>query len=218
MTEPKAGEPGSGWPIIPDGDLRRADGRINFDYVKRLYQAVTPELLLHERWIDPHFARWESIMTPIEMQMWSLIRSQRVPFYPQYPVGGYFLDFGNPRLKIGIECDSRGWHAARADLDEIRLKDLYDLGWLVFGFSGRACTRLPELPPILDMAAQWRAAGHGKPLPATAFYKLPRATRQQPWVDDYDVDSAQQSTFEWFGSSLAWYMWEEEQRESGFED
>ncbi|HEX4334111.1 MAG TPA: DUF559 domain-containing protein [Usitatibacter sp.] len=110
---------------IPSGNLRRSDGRPNFDHIRRIYAAMAPQLL-SDRWVDPYFADWPTILTPIELQMWSLIRSQPVPFYPQYPVGGYFIDFANPREKIGIECDSRAWHEWRADLD----------GFLVIGTDG----------------------------------------------------------------------------------
>jgi hypothetical protein len=201
---------------IPPGNIRRSDGRPDFDYLRRLYAVMTPHLLM-DRWVDPYFVDWPSIFTPIESQMWTLIRSQPVPFYPQYPVGGYFIDFANPRLKVGIECDSRGWHERRADLDEMRARDLYQLGWLVFGFSGRACMRLPELPPLARMAERWRAAGHGEPLPTTKFDRVPVG-----WQDRYDgeseVDLASKSTFEWFGPCLVEYVWEEERREQGFDE
>jgi very-short-patch-repair endonuclease len=197
---------------VPPGNIKRADGRPDFDYLRRLYAAIGSDLVGSERWLDPYFADWPSIFTPIESQMWTLIRSQGVPFYPQYPVGGYFIDFANPRLKIGIECDSRGWHERRADLDLIRTQDLYDLGWLVFGFSGRACMRLPALPRLDEIASRWRASGHGKPLPTTRFDRVPPGW-QDRYEGEFEVDMAQTSTFEWFGSSLVELVWEEERRE-----
>jgi hypothetical protein len=205
------------YPNLPHGNIRRSDGRPDFDYLRRLYAVMTPELVASERWVDVNFIQWLSVLTPIEQQMWSLIRSQQVPFYPQYPVGGYFLDFANPRLKIGIECDSRSWHDRRADLDELRARDLYELGWLVFGFSGRACMRLPGLPPVWEMAAQWRAEGHGEPLPGTRFSELPRRAKGD-WPDDAEIDLAQFSTFEWFGPALYQVVWAEEDAELGLGD
>ena len=207
---------GPSFPAIPPGDVRRSDGRPDFDYIRRLYAVITPSLL-SERWMDTHFASWQSIFTPIETQMWTLIRSQSTPFYPQFPFGGYLIDFANPRLKIGIECDSRSWHERRADLDEIRARDLYELGWLVFGFSGRACMRIPELPPLAEMAVRWRAEGHGKPLPTTQFGQVPRGWQERS-EGDFEVDMASTSTFEWLGSSLVDYVLEEERREAGFDE
>lgn len=204
--------------VVPHGNVVRANGKPDFDYIRRLYAAVGARLIAEERWVSPYaLADWHRVFTPIESQMWSLIRSQPVPFYPQFPAGGYFIDFANPRLKIGIECDSRGWHEWRADLDEIRARDLYELGWLIFGFSGRACMRLPQLPPIIDMARRWREAGHGKPLPTSKFGRVPPG-----WQDRYggeeEVDMAQTSTFEWFGPSLVEYVLDEEQREERIDD
>ena len=33
-----------------------------------------------------------------------------LPFYPQYPIGKYFVDFADPVKKIVIECDGKKYH------------------------------------------------------------------------------------------------------------
>lgn len=35
-------------------------------------------------------------MTPIERWLWADIRHADAVFYPQYPVGNFFVDFANP--------------------------------------------------------------------------------------------------------------------------
>lgn len=132
---------------IPHGELRRPDGAPNYTYIRSVYAAVMPDIVeAADRWIDPYFVDWVSIFTPIESAMWSVIRSQATPYYPQMPVGGYIVDFGNPLHRIAIECDGRAWHDAKRD--EARDAQLGELGWRVFRFSGRACLRMPSLPDL----------------------------------------------------------------------
>jgi hypothetical protein len=140
-------DPGSGMAIIPEGEIRRPDGRVNFDHVRRVYAAMMPEILhARDRWIDPYFVDWVSAFTPIETQMWYLVRAQPMPYYPQLPVGRYFVDFGNPVHRIAIECDGRAWHDVKRD--EARDAEMGELGWRVFRFSGWACFNMPRLPDL----------------------------------------------------------------------
>lgn len=87
---------------------------------------------------DPYFMNW--IFTPIEQSVWSDIRSIGLPFYPQVPVLNYFLDFGCPMLKIGIECDGKAWHDH--DLDKARDARLHAAGWMIFRIEGHECNRV----------------------------------------------------------------------------
>lgn len=131
---------------IPEGELRMSTGAPNYPYIRKVYEAVLPELMEAERWTDPYWVDWLQIMTPIEVSMWSLIRSQHTPYYPQFPVGRYFVDFGNPQHRIAIECDGKKWHDPERDAR--RDAELGELGWRVFRFSGRACNRMPHLPDL----------------------------------------------------------------------
>jgi hypothetical protein len=53
-----------------------------------------------------------------------------MPLYPQYPVLNYFVDFGDPWQRIGIEADGWSYHDEGKDLR--RDEELFELGWKVF--------------------------------------------------------------------------------------
>lgn len=55
-------------------------------------------------WASSYPTDWSNILTDIEFQVWSIIRTKgRLVLYPQFPVDHYFVDFANPGLKIGLE-------------------------------------------------------------------------------------------------------------------
>ena len=89
---------------------------------------------------DPYFMKWQ--FTPIEQNVWSDIRAHGLPFYPQLPVLNYFLDFGCPFLKIGIECDGKAWHDSK--LDKARDERLAAAGWMIFRIEGHECNRMMD--------------------------------------------------------------------------
>ena len=71
--------------------------------------------------------------------MWGVIRSNgKAPLYPQYPVSKYIVDFGNPIVKVAVECDGREWHLDKKK-DERRDDNLASLGWLTYRISGKDC-------------------------------------------------------------------------------
>jgi very-short-patch-repair endonuclease len=90
--------------------------------------------------LDPY--EWENKgllrMTPIEEALWSDMREEGVVMYPQYPVGGFFVDFGNPVAKVAIECDGAAYHLDK-EKDAARDRALGELGWMVYRFTGRQC-------------------------------------------------------------------------------
>jgi REase_MTES_1575 len=77
-------------------------------------------------------------MSPIESLLWSDIRCLGAVLYPQYPVAGFFLDFGNPVARVAIECDGAEFHKDR-EKDMRRDDRLRSLGWEVYRFTGRQC-------------------------------------------------------------------------------
>lgn len=93
--------------------------------------------------IDPY--AWDSLvsMTPIEWPMWQDIRSIGMVMYPQYPVGRFFVDFGNPVAKVAIECDGAAWHQDKA-ADKRRQDKIESMGWTVYRFTGRQCRQIPH--------------------------------------------------------------------------
>jgi hypothetical protein len=79
-------------------------------------------------------------MTPIEQALWGDIRELNAVFYPQWPVGGFFVDFANPVAKVALECDGAAWHKDKAK-DATRDRKLAELGWEVYRFTGTECSR-----------------------------------------------------------------------------
>lgn len=90
--------------------------------------------------LDPY--EWDSRgllhMTPIEAWLWSDMRDEGMVMYPQYPVDGVFVDFGNPVAKVAIECDGKAYHLDK-EKDEARDLRLAGLGWTVYRLTGREC-------------------------------------------------------------------------------
>lgn len=87
---------------------------------------------------DPYvIADWHALLTPIEAPIWSDIRSFGLPFWPQFPVGKYVVDFADPVRRIAIECDGAAFHDAAKD----RKRDaaLEAMGWTTYRIPGREC-------------------------------------------------------------------------------
>lgn len=59
----------------------------------------------HPAPIDPYFYDWNTIFTPTEYNLWGYIRSLGLPFYPQFPLGNYFVGFADPSCQIAIEVE-----------------------------------------------------------------------------------------------------------------
>jgi very-short-patch-repair endonuclease len=90
--------------------------------------------------IDPYAWEHEAgiTLTPIELALWHDIRAVGAVLYPQYPVGRFFVDFGNPVARLAIECDGAQWHRS-ASADALRQREIEEQGWTVHRISGRDC-------------------------------------------------------------------------------
>lgn len=121
----------------------------NFSEIRSAYEYLTPIIMecgkIEKcRWVDPYFGMpdWLKMFSPIEMQTWMALRSfGQCPLYPQYPVGNFFADFGNPVVKVAIECDGKQWHINK-EKDKMRDKYFSELGWTVYRISGSDCFRI----------------------------------------------------------------------------
>lgn len=90
----------------------------------------------HFVWYDSYPMDLMEIFTPIETNVWQIIRyTGRVVLYPQFPVGPYFADFGNPYLKIALEVDGKEFHQD-VEKDSRRDLEMKGNGWKVFRVSG----------------------------------------------------------------------------------
>ena len=83
-------------------------------------------------------ADWGSIFSPIESAIWADIRYYGLAMWPQFPVGRYFVDFGNPVAKVAIECDGKAWHQDK-QRDARRQEEIEELGWEVHRIPGWMC-------------------------------------------------------------------------------
>jgi hypothetical protein len=111
--------------------------------VRRFYREVEPIILAGPacEWAIGAYD-WEECggirMTPIEAWLWADIREANAIFYPQYPVGNFFVDFANPVARVAIECDGYEYHLDKAK-DRDRDAILESMGWVVYRITGHDC-------------------------------------------------------------------------------
>jgi very-short-patch-repair endonuclease len=87
---------------------------------------------------DPYvIADWAMLFTPIEAAIWSDIRCYGLPFWPQFPIGRFVVDFADPVRRIALECDGAAFHDAAKD--RARDAELERMGWTVYRIPGREC-------------------------------------------------------------------------------
>ena len=138
--------------MLEQGKIR-AEQRELFEIVKtdspRRWNAIREIYLLQESRQGgmgryPYFVDWSLIFTPIEEDAWFSIRAFGLPFFPQYPAGRFFVDFGDPKKKIAIECDGKQFH--NPEKDAKRDRELLELGWSVYRFPGWALRKGEDDP------------------------------------------------------------------------
>ena len=120
-----------------------------FEEIRSLYAAELPIWMAEYQETgrmnnDPYIFNWQKFFSPIENLVWADIRELALPFCPQLPVLNYFLDFGCPYLRIGIECDGKAWH--EDERDKKRDARLAEAGWSIFRIEGRECVRHLDQP------------------------------------------------------------------------
>lgn len=114
---------------------------VHFGRIKAFYGPRAAALALsRDDWgMDPY--EWEEagiVLSPIEAALWHDIRAESLVLYPQYPVGRFFVDFGNPAWRVAIECDGARWHTDR-ERDQQRQAQIEALGWTVHRVGGSTC-------------------------------------------------------------------------------
>lgn len=105
--------------------------------IKEMYELFMPDIERYYPRCCPYFDDWTSWMnlTRIEENIWHDIRVLGLPFFPQFPVGRYFIDFADPIKKIGIEVDGK-YHEKQKNKDEERQKEIENLGWKIIRIDG----------------------------------------------------------------------------------
>jgi very-short-patch-repair endonuclease len=118
-----------------------------FEDIRKHYEEKTPRIMQSgDRWISPHshYVDWNKIFSPIEWDTWMALRSYaRIPLYPQYPVGRFFADFGNPYYKIALECDGKAYHQDK-EKDARRDDFFINEGWSVYRCPGSHCYKIVD--------------------------------------------------------------------------
>jgi len=78
-------------------------------------------------------------LSNIEHLTWNLLRGFPYTrnFKPEYPIGRYFVDFGDPVHKVAIECDSKEFHKDKTK-DKKRQDEIISMGWKVIRFPSSA--------------------------------------------------------------------------------
>lgn len=119
--------------------LRDCNYQERWELIRETYKGKIDEIMSSGvNGCSPYFLDWESIFTPIEEYAWAAIRGVGFcPMYPQFPVKNYFIDFANPILKVGLECDGKDWHDKEKDRE--RDMELASDGWEIYRVSGSEC-------------------------------------------------------------------------------
>lgn len=106
-----------------------------FKNIRDIYEIMMPNILDSYPYIDTHFYPFFENMSPIEKLLWYDIKDYGLPLYPQFPIGRYFVDFGDPVKKIAIEADGREFHKDIQKDTDRQLK-IESEGWKVYRITG----------------------------------------------------------------------------------
>lgn len=121
---------------IKDELARSWDSPKRWALIREYYALIAPILEDGQRF-DPYLPGIK--MTPIETDVWIEIRCIGLPFYPQYPVGRRFVDFGDPQARIAIEVDGAAFHTPEGDAQKDA--ELKAEGWRVIRITGKNAYR-----------------------------------------------------------------------------
>lgn len=102
--------------------------------IRQNYKDLMDDIVASYPKTDIYFIDWINIFSKAERLAWDDIRLVGAPLYPQFPVGPYFLDFGDPVKKIGIEIDSKEYHK-NLEKDKVRQTKIEKLGWKIYRFN-----------------------------------------------------------------------------------
>lgn len=116
-------------------EVYNTDLKRRFQILREIYEIKRTSIFKNKTRVDPYFADWMAVFTPIERLVWSDIRNSNCWMVPQYPVLNYFLDFADPYRKIGLEADGKDWH--NTEKDTKRDEKLHELGWRIFRVTGK---------------------------------------------------------------------------------
>ena len=107
----------------------------DFESIKKQY------LELHSKAIQNnkeamHFdvEDWRNTLSDIQLKVYKDIKSVGTYLYPLYPIGDYFIDFGNPFKKVGIEI----LYKEREREERLACIQYFEkLGWTVYTLESK---------------------------------------------------------------------------------
>lgn len=117
------------------------DIRDKWAFIRQAYMECLPAILDqgrrdNTRRVGPYILDWTAHLNEPEQIVWESIRNRRVVLYPQFPVFNFFLDFGNPHMRIAVEVDGKQHDPSK---DKKRDGLLADIGWKVFRIPAAEC-------------------------------------------------------------------------------
>jgi very-short-patch-repair endonuclease len=145
--------------MMPNGLLRK-DYFLTLNDLKEYYIKHEAKIiaLAKERptqWYNSYIIDYHKIFSHIERDAWNSIRTKgKIVLYPQYPVANYFVDFGNPYLKIALELDGEEFHTD-FEKDDNRDRTLCSMGWTTYRISGKKMMRT-NYPEALNITTDNR--------------------------------------------------------------
>lgn len=105
------------------------------EYIREKYKKLDKYIFQNKScYVNPYIVPWDSVLNENERNLFGCFRCSGLPMYPQYPVGKYWVDFGNPYYKVAIEADGKAFHDI--EKDKVRDLELKKLGWKVYHISG----------------------------------------------------------------------------------
>lgn len=111
---------------------------INYDEIKFLYEKLTKDTEKQNKpnkWknLPAYITDWNAYFNEIEKKLWGDIRSIGIFLYPKYPIDKYFIAFGNPFIKIGINIE---YNNQKFD-DNLKIAKLKELGWTIYTIKSK---------------------------------------------------------------------------------
>lgn len=111
---------------------------INYDEIRVLYEKLTKDAEKQSglnKWknLPPYITDWNTYFNEIEKKLWGDIRSIGVFLYPKYPIDKYFIAFGNPFIKIGINIE---YNNPKFN-DNHKISKLKELGWTIYTIKSK---------------------------------------------------------------------------------
>jgi hypothetical protein len=107
----------------------------DFESIRNLYLSLYNESIQKRReLLSFNVEDWHKTLYEIPLKVYNDIKSIGVFLYPIYPIGDYFVDFGNPFKKVGIEILYKE-HQRQEKLDSIEYFE--KRGWTIYRLESK---------------------------------------------------------------------------------